>query len=77
MNIFKKSLLTAAIAWVGVIAPAAIPVRDLLWNLSYLLPAHLVGPVLLLPLFIWTALLIWVINRIWSKSTSTKQTTNH
>lgn len=66
MNTLQKSLLTACIASFGVVATAVlIPyIQTLLW-MAVQVPPFLLTPLMLLPLFVWVALLAWVIYSVW------------
>ena len=67
MNNLQKSLLTALLSWAGVGGMGVVvPVlKGIVWNLSYALPNALITPTLLLPVFLWVALIGWGIWRIW------------
>lgn len=77
MNTASRCALTAGVAALGAsVATAAFagaqePLNWLTWQLSYLLPSGIVGPVLFLlmglALSCYVAALAYLIARIWSK----------
>ena len=68
MSTLQKSLLTACIAWFGFsTADVLTPyLQTLLW-MAVPVPPSLLTPLMLLPLFIWGALLAWVIYGVWKR----------
>ena len=68
MNTLQKSLLTACIALFGVSASAVLnPYLQTLLYMAVPVPPSLLTPLMLLPLFVWVALLTWVIYWLWKR----------
>ena len=68
MNNLQKSLLIACIAWFGVSTAAVLnPYLQTLLYMAVPVPPSLLTPLMLLPLFVWVALLTWVIYWLWKR----------
>ena len=69
MNKFQKCIATGAVAWLAVVVPATVANTlgsSIVWNLSYSLPAATLTPLILLVGFIWLAVSVYAVVKIWS-----------
>ena len=69
MNKFQKCIATGAVAWLAVVLPTTIGATfgsSLLFDLSYLLPAAALTAFIWLVGFIWLAICVYGIVKIWS-----------